>query len=31
LEVWVGGWQAKGGYPIDPLPYLEAWEHGAGG
>jgi murein DD-endopeptidase MepM/ murein hydrolase activator NlpD len=27
LEMWVGGWQAKGGYPIDPLPYLEAWEH----
>ncbi len=26
LEIWVGGWQAKGGYPIDPLPYLEAWE-----
>jgi murein DD-endopeptidase MepM/ murein hydrolase activator NlpD len=28
LEVWVGGWQAAGGYPIDPLPYLEAWERG---
>lgn len=26
FEMWVGGWQAKGGYPIDPLPYLEAWE-----
>jgi murein DD-endopeptidase MepM/ murein hydrolase activator NlpD len=26
LEIWVGGWQAKGGYPIDPLAYLEAWE-----
>jgi murein DD-endopeptidase MepM/ murein hydrolase activator NlpD len=26
LEVWVGGWQAPGGYPIDPLPYLQAWE-----
>lgn len=31
FEVWVGGWQAKGGYPIDPLPYLEAWEQAAGG
>ncbi|HEX5225080.1 MAG TPA: M23 family metallopeptidase [Solirubrobacteraceae bacterium] len=29
LEVWVGAWQAAGGYPIDPLPYLEAWERGA--
>jgi hypothetical protein len=29
FEMWVGGWQAKGGHPIDPLPYLEAWE-GAG-
>jgi murein DD-endopeptidase MepM/ murein hydrolase activator NlpD len=28
FEIWVGGWQAAGGYPIDPLPYLEAWEHG---
>lgn len=26
LEIWVGGWQAKGGNPIDPLPYLQAWE-----
>jgi murein DD-endopeptidase MepM/ murein hydrolase activator NlpD len=26
FEMWVGGWQAAGGYPIDPLPYLEAWE-----
>lgn len=30
FEIWVGGWQAKGGHSIDPLPYLEAWEHGAG-
>jgi|HubBroStandDraft_3_1064219.scaffolds.fasta_scaffold47211_2 murein DD-endopeptidase MepM/ murein hydrolase activator NlpD len=30
FEVWVGGWQAKGGYPIDPLVYLEAWEAAAG-
>ncbi len=27
FEIWVGGWQAKGGHPIDPLPFLEAWEH----
>jgi murein DD-endopeptidase MepM/ murein hydrolase activator NlpD len=26
FEMWVGGWQAKDGHPIDPLPYLEAWE-----
>lgn len=26
FEIWVGGWQVKGGHPIDPLPYLEAWE-----
>ncbi|HEV3093058.1 MAG TPA: peptidoglycan DD-metalloendopeptidase family protein [Solirubrobacteraceae bacterium] len=25
FEVWVGGWRTAGGYPIDPLPYLEAW------
>ena len=31
FEVWIGGWQAKGGYPIDPLPYLEAWEAPAAG
>jgi len=29
FEIWVGGWQAAGGYPIDPLAYLEAWEHPA--
>jgi hypothetical protein len=28
FEMWVGGWWAPGGHPIDPLPYLEAWEHG---
>lgn len=28
FEMWVGGWQVKGGHSIDPLPYLEAWEHG---
>jgi hypothetical protein len=26
FEMWVGGWQAAGGHPIDPLPYLQAWE-----
>lgn len=26
FEIWVGGWQAPGGRPVDPLPYLEAWE-----
>jgi biotin carboxyl carrier protein len=26
FEMWVGGWQAKSGHPIDPLAYLEAWE-----
>jgi murein DD-endopeptidase MepM/ murein hydrolase activator NlpD len=31
FEVWVGGWQAKGAQPIDPLPYLQAWEHALGG
>jgi biotin carboxyl carrier protein len=30
FEVWVGGWRAAGGYAIDPLPYLEAWERKAG-
>jgi hypothetical protein len=27
FEIWVGGWQSSSGHPIDPLPYLEAWEH----
>jgi biotin carboxyl carrier protein len=27
FEIWVGGWQAPTGHPIDPLPYLEAWDH----
>jgi murein DD-endopeptidase MepM/ murein hydrolase activator NlpD len=27
FEMWVGGWQASSGHPIDPLPYLEAWDH----
>jgi murein DD-endopeptidase MepM/ murein hydrolase activator NlpD len=26
FEMWVGGWQATSGHPIDPLPYLQAWE-----
>lgn len=30
FEIWVGGWQARGGQPIDPLAYLQAWE-GSGG
>ncbi len=30
FEMWVGGWQAKGGHPIDPLPFLEAWEKAGG-
>jgi murein DD-endopeptidase MepM/ murein hydrolase activator NlpD len=31
FEIWVGGWQASGAHPIDPLPYLEAWDHAPGG
>ncbi len=27
FEIWVGGWQAAGAHPIDPLPYLQAWDH----
>ena len=26
FEIWVGGWQAASGHPINPLAYLEAWE-----
>jgi murein DD-endopeptidase MepM/ murein hydrolase activator NlpD len=26
FEIWVGGWRVGAGYPIDPLPYLEAWD-----
>jgi biotin carboxyl carrier protein len=26
FEIWIGGWRAPGGYAIDPLAYLEAWE-----
>jgi murein DD-endopeptidase MepM/ murein hydrolase activator NlpD len=28
FEMWVGGWRTAAGYPIDPLPYLEAIERG---
>jgi len=31
FEMWVGGWQEAGGHPIDPLPYLQAWEQGGAG
>jgi murein DD-endopeptidase MepM/ murein hydrolase activator NlpD len=31
LEIWVGGWRATAGRPIDPLAYLQAWDHAAGG
>jgi hypothetical protein len=32
FEIWVGAWRSGGGYPIDPLPYLQAWDHtGASG
>jgi murein DD-endopeptidase MepM/ murein hydrolase activator NlpD len=31
FEMWVGGWQSPTGHPIDPLPYLEAWDHTAAG
>jgi biotin carboxyl carrier protein len=32
FEMWVGGWQAATGHPVDPLAYLAAWDHtGAGG
>jgi murein DD-endopeptidase MepM/ murein hydrolase activator NlpD len=26
FEMWVGGWQTSSGHPINPLPYLEAWQ-----
>jgi murein DD-endopeptidase MepM/ murein hydrolase activator NlpD len=26
FEIWVGGWYAKGGAPIDPLPDLTRWD-----
>jgi murein DD-endopeptidase MepM/ murein hydrolase activator NlpD len=31
FEMWVGGWHASAAsHPIDPLAYLEAWEHPGG-
>jgi murein DD-endopeptidase MepM/ murein hydrolase activator NlpD len=27
FEMWVRGWRSSVGQPIDPLPYLEAWDH----
>jgi murein DD-endopeptidase MepM/ murein hydrolase activator NlpD len=31
FEMWVGGWHVSGAsHPIDPLPYLEAWERAGG-
>jgi biotin carboxyl carrier protein len=31
FEMWVGGWHVSAAsHPIDPLPYLEAWEHPGG-
>jgi murein DD-endopeptidase MepM/ murein hydrolase activator NlpD len=28
FEIWVGGWQASGGTPIDPLAQLQRWAAG---
>ena len=28
FEIWVGGWQERGGEPIDPLPQLQRWANG---
>ena len=25
FEIWVGGWAARGGEPVDPLPQLQRW------
>lgn len=25
FEIWVGGWQTRGGRPIDPYPELKSW------
>jgi murein DD-endopeptidase MepM/ murein hydrolase activator NlpD len=31
FEMWVGGWRVSAAsHPIDPLPYLEAWERAGG-
>jgi murein DD-endopeptidase MepM/ murein hydrolase activator NlpD len=29
FEIWVGGWQASGGEPVDPLPQLQRWAGGS--
>ncbi len=30
FEIWVDGWhESSASHSIDPLPYLEAWEHGS--
>jgi hypothetical protein len=26
FEIWAGGWYQSGGHPIDPLPFLRAWD-----
>ena len=31
FEIWTGVWYAKGSKPIDPLPELKRWRHGASG
>lgn len=31
FEMWVGGWQAATGHPLNPLPYLETWEQSGSG
>jgi murein DD-endopeptidase MepM/ murein hydrolase activator NlpD len=28
FEIWIGGWQARGGAPVDPLPQLRRWAAG---
>jgi murein DD-endopeptidase MepM/ murein hydrolase activator NlpD len=25
FEIWIGGWYARGGAPVDPLPQLKRW------
>lgn len=25
FEIWIGGWYARGGAPVDPLPQLQRW------
>ncbi|MDW5593808.1 M23 family metallopeptidase [Conexibacter stalactiti] len=25
FEIWIGGWQVRGGAPVDPLPQLQRW------